>query len=159
MNANHASRASLAARRRLLELSRELAESGRYVALESDTWFLHALHEAHHGARQLGTALAPYVFPRWMKRWVQRSSAYATPRARLLRVLRAEGKRARLDVDGAKFEAFSTGMADLLTLVFSGALRIEDISFDAGDATDPADRASAPAMAHTPAPASESPSS
>lgn len=115
--------------------SQGLLDHGSAIAAESDRWFLAALRGAARGAEQaragLG-ALARAAATRsdaWRPAW----SRPPTTRERLRRLLEREARRLDIDVSRPEFATFADKMSSLLHLVFSGALALEDIAFEAGD--------------------------
>ncbi len=108
---------------------RRLASVSADVALASDRWFVGALGRADSGARWLKSAarrLGEQPARLWQRVWPQKS-----PRERLLGLLTAEARRAHCDVSQPTFRLFSERIAVLLDLVFTGAVAVDDIAFEA----------------------------
>jgi hypothetical protein len=113
---------------------RRLAVLSAELALASDRWFLLALAGADSGARWLkcqALRLGEQPARLWARLLPGRSA-----RQRLLALLRAEARRARYDVSQPAFQLFSERIAALLELVFSGAVAIDDIAFEAAESAE-----------------------
>jgi hypothetical protein len=122
--------------------ARKLTELSTELALASDQWFLIALDGADRTARWLKTASERYLAQGSARLWTRLVPA-RSPRDRLLALLQAEARRARYDVSQPSFQLFSERIAVLLELVFSGAIGIDDIAFEAADGGEPAAASSA----------------
>src|SRR5262249_33226290 len=106
---------------------------GNEIALEGDRWFLETLRgiergrmRAEHGLDVVAGAIAAqWVLrrPKWLRR--------RTSRERLERSLQAEAKRYGVDVGHEEFRAFSQKIAVLLELVYTGAVPLDAIAFEA----------------------------
>jgi hypothetical protein len=114
--------------------ARRLAALSRELALASDRWFLLALDSTDTGARWLKSA-ALRLGEKPARLWT-RLLPPRRPRERLLALLRTEARRARYDVSQPGFQLFSERIASLLDLVFSGAVRIDDIAFEAAESAE-----------------------
>jgi hypothetical protein len=114
--------------------ARRLASLSADLALASDQWFLGALDRADSGARWLESAarrLGVQPARLWERLWPPKS-----PRERLLALLRAEARRAHYDVSQPAFQLFSERIAVLLDLVFTGAVSLDDIAFEAASSAE-----------------------
>jgi hypothetical protein len=116
--------------------SDDVLEGSLTVAEEGDRWFLGALRGLERGAARAqggADAVASALAARWTRvrpRWARPR----TPRERIESMLRAEGKRQGFDVKRPEFHEFSSKLALLLELVYSGTLPLESIAFEpAGD--------------------------
>ena len=129
--------------RRWLSLaSRDVVAGGSVVASESDRWFLSAVRGLFEGATRtqrgidsVTVGIAHVIAEQWMRRrpsWLTPK----TPRERMERMLRAEAKRHGVDVTQEEFRAFSGKIALLLELVYSGAVPLTAVGFEAGGVAD-----------------------
>jgi hypothetical protein len=125
--------------RRWLSLaSRDVVSGSSVVAFEGDRWFLAAVRGVEQGATQAQRGidlLAAAVAAQWIRRrprWLRRRSS----RERIERALRDEAKRHGFDVTQDQFAAFSAKMALLLELVYSGAVPLDAIAFEADPGSD-----------------------
>jgi len=108
---------------------RKFASLSADLALASDRWFLLALDRADSGAHWLKSAtlrLGEKPVRLWKRLWPAKR-----PRERLLALLRAEARRAHYDVSQPGFQLFSERIAVLVDLVFTGAVGLDDIAFEA----------------------------
>jgi hypothetical protein len=125
----------------LSQVSRGVVAGGQMVATESDRWFMGALRGLEGGAAhaQRGIdAAASAVAVQWIRRrpsWMRRR----TPRERIERALSAEAKRYGFDPEKEEFRSFSGKIAVLLELVYTGAVPLDAIAFEAGDTAPGAD--------------------
>jgi hypothetical protein len=116
---------------RLAEWSRALWSSGRYIANESDRWFLKLLSGANRSA--LKTQAGVSVFGRRLLSApleARRRSAIAGRKERLRKLLEAEAERARLDASPDKLVRFADQMSTLIELVLSGRVAIDAVTFE-----------------------------
>jgi hypothetical protein len=111
------------------EQARRFASLSADLALASDRWFLGALDRADSGARWLKSA-ATRLGEAPARLW-ERLLPPRSPRERMLALLRAEARRARYDISQPAFQLFSERIAVLLDLVFTGAVGLDDIAFEA----------------------------
>lgn len=141
-------------RRWLSGISENAIVLGADIAHESDRWFLLAVHGVGHGARSVREGLGAVArvvserSARWRPRWTRPRSG----RERIQEALEQEARRLDFDVSREEFTAFSEKMAQLLELIFTGALSLNDVAFE------PAESEAAPGGAE-PAPASPAPES
>lgn len=135
--------------------SRDALAGGAHVADEGDRWFVAAArelgkgaHRAEQGADIAVEALVAQLArlrPRWMRQ--------RTPRERIEHLLHVEAKRLDFDISQEQFRAFSEKIAILLELVYTGAVRLDDIVFE--NAKEDAPVAADPTPAATPQPLAE----
>lgn len=123
--------ASARAKARLREWSRALWSSGRYIATESDRWFLKLLSGANQSAVKTQASVGA-VGRRLLssplearRRWV-----IAGRKERLKKLLEAEAERARLDASRDELVRFADQMSTLLELVLSGRVAIDAVTFE-----------------------------
>jgi hypothetical protein len=126
-------------RRWLSDLSQEALGLGADIATESDRWFLLAVRGVGEGARRVGNSLDAVAravsaqSARWRPHWARSR----TGRERLRDILARVEKRLDVDVSREEFEAFSEKMSQLLELVFTGAISLSDVAFEAAEPDTP----------------------
>src|SRR6185436_10000051 len=106
---------------------------GHEIAIESDRWFIEAIHAVVRGKMRaeqgidLATGAVAAQWDRRKPKWLRRR----TFRERIERSLRAEAKRVGVDVSHEEFGAFCNKIAVLLELVYSGQVPLDAIAFEA----------------------------
>lgn len=111
--------------------SEEALGHGSEIARETDRWFLLAIRGVSRGAERARVrlrALARVALGRFSRR------STTMPRERIRELLRTEAVRLHFDVSHPEFEVFAERMSALLELVFSGAIALEDVAFEPGEA-------------------------
>lgn len=126
--------------------TRDALAGGAHVADEGDRWFIAVVRGLGRGAQRAERgvdvatdALVAQVVrlrPRWMRR--------RTPKERIEDLLNREGERLDFDVTQAQFRDFSERIATLLELVYTGAIRLDDVVFENGEKDAPGSGLDAP---------------
>jgi hypothetical protein len=122
-----------ARKRRLARISHEVADGTRYIADESDRWFVGALHELERCRCGIKAEIGGFgrrLAARAPKLPILRSSA----RERIARLLRKEAARSKLAVPEHEFAVFSERVATLLELILTGSIGLDAIVFELEDA-------------------------
>jgi len=117
----------------LEEVSNGVLGHGLDLATESDRWFLTAIRGVSHGARQ-----ARHGFGALARATLEASArlrpAWARarlPHQRIRDLLEREAKRLQIDVSTEDFSEFADRMSTFLELVFTGAIQLDDVCFEA----------------------------
>ncbi len=109
--------------------SREVVEHAHDMAGQSDRWFLSMIAEIEKGAQraQDGIVLAG----RKLLVSLPSLGRQESPKQRMRRLFEREAKKRGLDISSREFERFSERIATVVELVLTGALKVEDIAFEA----------------------------
>ncbi len=116
----------------LREASRTTLDNGARVADEGDRWFIAAVRTLDGGAQRAERGfdlVAGALFAR-LARLRPSFTHRRTARERIEALLHREGRRLDFDVGQEEFRAFAEKIATLFELVFTGAIRLDDIAFE-----------------------------
>jgi hypothetical protein len=114
-------------------LSNGVLGHGLDLAAESDRWFLTAIRGVGHGARKARAGFGA-VARATLEASERLRPAWARarlPHQRIRDLLEREAKRLQIDVSTEEFCEFAERMSTFLELVFTGAIQLDDVCFEA----------------------------